>query len=70
MSYLSQNQPDQFFGKKSLCDTVKRPYQGLFIDFAFSRKVKQDKEGILIEAKRKDVDGMNCETTWILISDA
>ena len=57
-------------GKKSLRDTVDRPYQGLFIDFAFSGKVKRDKKGIVIEASRTDVEGMNGETAWILISDA
>ena len=49
---------------------MERPYQGLFIDFSFSGKVKQDKEGVVIEASRKDVKGMNGETAWILISDA
>ena len=59
------------FGKKSLRDSVERPYQGLYIDFAFSGKVKQDKDGVVIEARsRKDVEGMNGETAWILISDA
>ena len=58
------------FGKKCLCDSVERPYQGLFIDFSFSRKVKRDKEGVVIEANRKDVEGMNSETAWILTSDA
>ena len=32
------------FGKKSLRDSVERPYQGLFIDFSFLGKVKQDKK--------------------------
>ena len=58
------------FGKKSLCDSVERPYQGLFIDFAFSGKIKRDKKGVVIEASRADVKGMNGETAWILISDA
>ena len=57
-------------GKSTLRDTVDRPYQGLFIDFAFSGKVKRDKKGEVIEASRKDVEGMNGETAWILISDA
>ena len=43
------------FGKKSLCDSVERPYQGLLIDFAFSGKIKRDKKGIVIEASRADV---------------
>ena len=40
------------FGKKSLHDLVERPYQGPFIDFAFLGKVKQDKDGVIIEASR------------------
>ena len=32
------------FGMKSLRDSVERPYQSLFIDFAFSCKVKRDKD--------------------------
>ena len=44
------------FGKKSLRDSVKRPYQGLFIDLVFSGKVKRDKKGVVIEASRKDVE--------------
>ena len=58
------------FGKKSLRDSIERQYQGLFIDFAFSGKIKRDKKGVVIKAKRKDVEGMNGETAWILISDA
>ena len=57
------------FGKKSLRDSIGRPYQGLFIDFDFSGKVKQDKEGIVIKASRKDVEAVDGETAWILISD-
>ena len=53
-----------------LRDSVERPYQGFFIDFAFSGKIKRDKKGIVIEASRADVEGMNGETTWILIFDA
>ena len=56
------------FGKKSLRDSVEPPYQGLFIDFAFSGKIKRDKKGVVIEASRKDVEEMNGETGWILIS--
>ena len=32
--------------------------------------MKQDKEGVVIEASRKDVKEMNGETVWILILDA
>ena len=58
------------FGKKSLRNSVERPYQELFIDFSFSGKIQRDKKGVVIEASRKDVEGMNGETAWILISDA
>ena len=57
------------FRKKSLRDSVERPYQGLFIDFAFSGKVKRDKKGVVIVASQKAVEGMDGETSWILISD-
>ena len=57
------------FGKKSLCETVERPYQGLSIDFVFSGRVKRDKKGVIIKASKKDVETMNDETTWILIFD-
>ena len=70
MSHLSQKKFTKNFGKKSLRDSVERPYKGLFIDFAFSGKVKRDKEGVVTEASRKDVKGMNGETAWILIYDA
>ena len=70
MFYLPQTNLTKGFGKKSFHKTVERPYQGLFIDLAFSWKVKQDKEGVIIEASRKDVKGINGGTIWILISDA
>ena len=56
--------------EKSLRDSVKRPYQGLFIEFAFSGKVKRDKKGVGIGVSRADVESMNGETVWILIFDA
>ena len=58
------------FSKKGLRDSVERLYQGLFINFAFSGKIKRDKKGDVIEVSREDVEGMNGETAWILLSDA
>ena len=58
------------FGKKSLCNSVERPYQGLFIDFAFSGKIQRHKKGVVIKASQKDVEEINGETAWILFSDA
>ena len=57
-------------GKKSLSDSVSVPYQGLFIDFSFSGALARDKEGKIIESSREDCEGLNGETSWILISDA
>jgi hypothetical protein len=57
-------------GHKSLRDTVTRPYQGLYIDFAFSGKISRDKNGKIIESSRVDVEGINGETSWVLITDA
>ena len=60
-TYLKTNLTKNF-GNKRLPDSVKRPYQGLFLDFFFSGKVKRDKEGVVIKASRKDVEGMNGKT--------
>ena len=57
-------------GKRSLSETVTCPYQGLFIDFAFSGKLSYDKEGKVIESSRTDIEGLNGETSWILIQCA
>ena len=58
------------FGKTSLRDSVERPFQELLIVFAFFGKIKRNKKGVVIQARREDVEGMNNETAWILISDA
>ena len=55
--------------KKSLSETVTQPYQGLYIDHAFSGKIQYDKKGEVIEESQIDVKGMNGETAWILVSD-
>jgi hypothetical protein len=57
-------------GKKSLRDTVTCPYQGLYIDFAFSGKISRDKNGKIIESDQVDVEGINGENFWVLIADA
>ena len=57
-------------GKRSLSDSVTRPYQGLFIDFGFSGRISFDKDGKVIESSRQDIEGLNGETAWILIADA
>ena len=67
-TYLKTNLTKRF-GKKSLREIIERPYQDLFIDFSFSRRVKRNIEGVVIKASRKGAEGMNGETTWILISN-
>ena len=39
------------------------------MDFCFSGKVQRDKEGKEIESSRREVEGIDGETCWILISD-
>ena len=46
-----------------------RPYQLLYLDFGFSGRISKDKDGNVIESSREDVEGINGETSWILISD-
>ena len=57
-------------GIKNLRDTVSHPYQAIYVDYAFAGKVSCDDEGNIIESTRKDVEGINGEKSWILISDA
>ena len=56
-------------GHTSLRDKLKVPYQGLYVDFGFSGKVQRDKDGKVIERTQKEVEGIDGETWWILISD-
>ena len=67
---LKVNLSKQPPGDKSLRSRITRPYQGLYVDFAFAGKLAKDKDGKVIEEVRKDVEGINGETAWILISDA
>jgi hypothetical protein len=57
-------------GKKSLRNTVTRPYQDLYIDFAISGKISRDKNGKIIASSRVDVEGINGEISWVLIANA
>jgi hypothetical protein len=67
---LKTNLTKSAAGRKSLRDTVTRPYQGLYIDFAFSGKISRDKNGKIIKFSRVDVEGINGEKSWVLIADA
>ena len=56
-------------GTTSLREQLKVQYQGLYVDFCFSGKVQRDKEGKEIESSRREAEGIDGETCWILISD-
>ena len=70
---LSPIQPETYFGTihqqtKSAAGpnstrTATRPYQGLSIDFSFSGTKSKNEE------RAQDYEGINGETSWILISD-
>ena len=70
MSNLPKNEPHQELWKEKPSRFSRASIPRFFIDFALSVKVKRDKKGVVIEASRKDVEGMNGEIAWILISDA
>ena len=57
-------------GHGSLRDTATIPYQGLYIDFAHAGQVKYDEDGVVDESSRSEIEGLNGERSWILISDA
>ena len=56
--------------RRSLTKMVTCPYQGLFIDFIFLGRISYDKEGKMIPSTQEDIEGINGETAWILITDA
>ena len=64
-SKLTKNSP----GSKSLQDSPSRMYQYLYIDFGFAGQRSQDKHGNIIDSSRTDLEGLNGEITWILVSD-
>ena len=41
----------------------------VYLDFGFSGRISKDKDGNVIESSRKDIEGINGETSWLLISD-
>ena len=56
-------------GHSSLQDSLTHPYQGLYIDFGFSGRISKDADGNVKESSRVDIEGLNGEQAWILISD-
>ena len=59
----------EFPGQQSLTESVRCPYQGLFIDFLFLSCISKDNDGNIIEPSCKDLEGFNSKTAWIIISD-
>lgn len=64
-SKLTQVSP----GAKCLREMATRPYQLLYINFGVSGRLSWDKDGNTIKSSREDIEGVNSETSWILISD-
>ena len=56
-------------GARSLREMATRPYQLLYLDYGFSGRISRDKDGNVIESSQKDIEGINGETSWLLISD-
>ena len=56
-------------GHSSLRESLTRAYQGLYIDFGFPGRIAKDKDGNVIESSQTDIEGLNGEQAWILISD-
>ena len=64
-SKLTKNSP----GHKSLQDSLSRAYQGLYIDFGFIGRCSRDEHGNITESSCTDIEGLNGEIAWILVSD-
>ena len=67
---IKENMRKNAASKRSLTESVTRPYQGLFIDFGFSGFISYDKDGKVVPSSRVHVEGVNGESAWILICDA
>ena len=64
-SKLTKNSP----GHRSLRDSLSRAYQGLYVDFGFAERRSRDEHGNIKESSRTDIEGLNGEVAWILVSD-
>ena len=56
-------------GHKSLRESLSVSCQGLYIDFRFPGCITKDKDKKLKESSHVDIEGLNGEQAWILISD-
>ena len=56
-------------GNKSLKNLLLRAYQGLYIDFGFAGRRSRDEHGNITESSCTDIEGLNEEVAWILVSD-
>ena len=50
-------------------DSLSRPYQGLYIDFWFTGQRSCDKDGNITDLSHTDLESLNEEVAWILVSD-
>lgn len=56
-------------GHSSLFESLSCPYQGLYVDFGFPGHICEDKDGKAKKFSCVDIEGLNREQAWILISD-
>ena len=66
---IKENLTKAASGNSSLCNSLKHPYQGLYIDFGFHGQISKDADGNVKESSQVDIEGINGEQAWILISD-
>ena len=66
---LKANLTKSSAGHKSLCDSITTPYQGLYIDFGFPGQICKEKDGNIIKSTHQNIEGLNGEQAYILISD-
>ena len=67
---IKENLTKAASGNSSLCNSLKHPYQGLYIDFGFHGQISKDADGNVKESSQVDIEGINGEQAWILISDS
>ena len=56
-------------GHTCLRESLTWAYQGFYIDFGFPGRISKDKDGNVIESSWTDIESLNGDQAWIMISD-
>ena len=67
-TYLKSNLTKSFADYQCLQDYLTTLYQGLYCDYGFPGWISKDKDGNVFQSTQTDIEGLNGEQAWILVS--